>query len=124
MKTYLLTWQIDSKNERNESDFKNIAAQLVLGTTVEEIDWSTGNRSHMEVGSQVFFLRQGKTFPGIFGFGRVTEEPSKGPHWEPAKRKVGKKAWYVMVEVKEMVFPFPEGVLPRELIIEKSCCRV
>ena len=25
-----------------------------------------------------------------------------------------------MVEVKEMVFPFPEGVLPRELIIEKK----
>ena len=60
MKTYLLTWQIDSKNERNESDFKNIAAQLVLGTTVEEIDWSTGNRSHMEVGSQVFFCVKGR----------------------------------------------------------------
>ena len=120
MKTYLLTWQKDSKTERQESEFKNIATQLALGKNIEEIDWSTGNRNHMEVGSQVFFLRQGKIFPGIFGFGRVTEKPFLDDHWNPAKRKRRLKAWYVMVEVKEMIFPFPEGVLPRELIIAKN----
>jgi hypothetical protein len=107
----LLTWKPTPENEENSKELKKTAANLRRKRQPEEWQWSCGRNKHIDVGSRVFLLRQGKYKPGIVASGWVTEQSKEDERWDDSKRKT----CYVWVESEseEMVDPFPEGVLPR-----------
>ena len=84
--------------------------------------WSCGNRKNIEVGSRVFLLRQGKDFPGIVASGWVSEGSFEADHWDPAKRKLRRQAWYITVDGKDTdkVHDLTSDALPRTRLIDES----
>lgn len=109
MSTYLLTWKPKEPDEGLELDG-------------EDWRWSCGNRKNIKVGERVFVLRQGKNSPGIVASGWVSEGSHEDDHWDPAKRKLRKKTWYVWVDGKEtdQVSDSTEDALPRAKLIRKK----
>lgn len=109
MYTYLLTWKPEQPNDWVELDDT-------------EWRWSCGNRKNIEVGARVFVLRQGKDFPGIVASGWVSKGSFEEEHWDPAKRKLGKKAWYVNMdgEDTDQVSDSTKDALPRAKLIDEN----
>ena len=109
MSTYLLTWKPGHPDDYVELDIRGWR-------------WSCGNRKNIEPDDRVFVLRQGKDFPGIVASGWVTKGSHQKSHWERAKSKLGKKAWYVWMDGKEtdQVPDSTKDALPRTRLIDED----
>ncbi|MDI1247850.1 MAG: hypothetical protein PSV13_03110 [Lacunisphaera sp.] len=113
VRSFLLTW--GNFEETPDSEIEDIARKLKRAKTVEG-QWSSGNRKDINVGERVYLLRQGPDAPGLVGWGTVSEEPFEDDHWDPARRRSGVKANYIMVHWREMV-PKDAGI-PRARLVE------
>jgi len=92
MPTYLLTWN------PNDSSVSEVAAEwrrLSSGRKPRKADWSCGVNKSIEPGSRVFLHRQRREPRGIVASGVTVSGSYQGRHWDPAKRREGKKAIYV-----------------------------
>jgi hypothetical protein len=109
MSTYLLTWQPKHPDDYLELDSKKWR-------------WSCGNRKNIKPDDRVFLLRQGRVSPGIVASGWVIEGSRRKAHWEPAKSKLGKKAWYVWMDGKQtdQVSDSTKDALPRARLIDEN----
>ncbi|HEY4248451.1 MAG TPA: hypothetical protein VGM64_16510 [Lacunisphaera sp.] len=100
VRTFLLTW--GNFEETPDSEMLEVVEELKTAPT-SQTQWSSGNRRDINVGEQVFLLRQGDDCPGLLGRGIVSKKPFPGKHWDPVKRKAGIEASYIGVDWHEMV---------------------
>ena len=92
MPTYLLTWN------PNDSSVREVTAEwdrLRAGRKPRAVDWSCGVNKSIEPGARVFLHRQRREPRGIVASGITVSGSYPGRHWDPAKRRQGKKAIYV-----------------------------
>ena len=92
MPTYLLTW---NPNESSVSEIAKEWERLRSGRKHREADWSCGGNKSIEPGARVFLHRQRREPRGIVASGTTVSRSYAGPHWDPVRRRQGKKAIYV-----------------------------
>jgi len=104
-------------------DWGSYVQRAATGKTVV-FRWSCGNNKNIQVRSRVFLLRQGSDHPGIVGSGWVTQGSFQDEHWDPTKRRKGRKAWFVTVKFDSLLLPeeclsrhqLLKGILPATLL--------
>ena len=92
MPTFLLTW---NPNESSVSEIAREWQRLRSGGKPREADWSCGVNKSIEPGARVFLHRQRREPRGIVASGITVSGSYQGRHWDPDKRRQGKKAIYV-----------------------------
>jgi len=92
--TYLFTWNPD---RFPWDDLEELIADIRTQGAATQ-GWSTGQRTHVNVGDRVFLMRQGSEPRGLVGAGRIAGEVQEVPHWDPKQRQGGRT--YNVVDVR------------------------
>jgi 5-methylcytosine-specific restriction protein A len=88
MTAFLYTWNPKKWHWSDQQD----AIYRVNNNKLYDMEWSCGNRKHIEIGDLFFLVRLGVESKGIIGCGYITSEPYLLPHWDEVKASKGKQA--------------------------------
>jgi 5-methylcytosine-specific restriction enzyme A len=68
----------------------------------------------MKKGDRAYFIRLGVEPKGIFGIGKIVEEPYASLHWDPKRAQRGDQQLYVDVEFQDLLVPGVDAIVTRE----------
>lgn len=94
VETYLFTWNPTKYNIEHLATYK----EIIEKEGKVELPWSSGARLYLQVNDNVYLLRQGQEPRGIVGHGKLLDNGTIEPHWDPEKAKEGKMYNKVNVE--------------------------
>ncbi|HRN51917.1 MAG TPA: AAA family ATPase [Gemmatimonadaceae bacterium] len=97
--TYLLLWNPGLFPWDNH---REVAASVTAGKS-QTLEWSTGARKQMPVGSHVLLTRVGRDQPGVVLSGTTVAPVETRAHFDPARATAGDTANYVKFRVDLMV---------------------
>jgi 5-methylcytosine-specific restriction protein A len=107
MTTYLLTWKPVKWPWKDLQD----CIDEISEEGFFENRWSCGVTKKINIGDRIFFMRQGKDKPGIFGSGWATSEYYEDDHWDISSGN--ETALYIDIILGVLLNPESEPIYPR-----------